>query len=224
MKRWLSCMIFVLLSASVFVSGAHANSGESAEDCVDVSANDSSGKIKIKNTCTEKIFVIWCLATPNETAQFRCGPKAGSASFYVDTLNLVAGGEVSWTLAGDLHYAACKGSVGVGEPSSGYYKDDGKGGFKCTVTRDREVKLTITDNSAKLLEEEKAKAEADRKMAMDNKVKTQAALAARQASAAKAKAMEAEREEKTKARCMAEKNYDCSCMKYREHKGPACQK
>ena len=223
MNRLAGIMIFMLLSFNAFAGYGPSNPGVSAEDCVSVSASESSGNLTIKNTCSEKVFVVWCASMPRDMERYSCGPKAGNSRFYTETLNLNAGGEVTWNLTGEFHYAACKGLVPAGESTAQYYADDGKGGFQCKRTGDSaRINLKEDTSAADQAARDKAAAAADKKSQAEQERIYQAE---KKAEAAKAKAKEAAAEDKHRANCMARRDLsDCDCIKYSPNKGTACRK
>lgn len=220
----LAGIIFIMLISF----NAHAsNPGESAENCVEVSANDSGDKITFKNTCHEKIFVLWCGASD-------CGgglKKVGGAGFYTEFINLDADARSELHgRADEVHYAACKGTLTAGKPKD--YTDDADGGFNCTPSEAKKPEqakkpngvliLNITTNEAELA----AKAKAEKKFAQEQKAQAAADRAEKKAEAEKLAAANAAREEKQKAWCMADQARlgSCACSKYNPVKGGACGK
>lgn len=216
----LAGIIFIMLMSF----NAHAtNPGESAENCVEVSANDSGDKITFKNICHEKIFVLWCGASD-------CGgglKKVGGAGFYTEFINLDADARSELHgRADEVHYAACKGALTVGKPKD--YTDDADGGFNCTSTEAKkpepaqvkktngELKLTITTNEAELA----AKAKAEKKFAQEQKDQAKAQeiadRAEKKAEAEKRAAAEAKR--KAQFQIVTAKNSDYQLEKHQTEK------
>jgi hypothetical protein len=105
---------------------AHArNPGESAQQCVDVTKG-KAGKVTFRNTCGEKIFIVWCGDLKYSKQRCGNGPKGG---FYTHSNNFAPGQSSDVVFDGRFSYAACKGGISFG--NDGEYIDSPGGGIQC---------------------------------------------------------------------------------------------
>lgn len=120
MKKFILAIFLMALGI-----GAQAkNPGESAQHCVDASA--ANGKVTFTNTCSEKIFIIWCGDLTHSKKRCGDGPKGG---FYTQSANIAPGENHSTAISGRYQYAACKGGISFG--NDGEYQDTPSGGVRC---------------------------------------------------------------------------------------------
>ena len=124
----MKAILAVLVLAAGFSASAHArNPGESAQSCVRAESG-RNGDVTFSNTCSEKIFVLWC--GDQKFTKKRCGdgPRGG---FYTHSDNIEPGGETPAHMreGGSYKYAACKGSISFG--NDGEYKDSPNGQYRC---------------------------------------------------------------------------------------------
>ena len=121
----------VLLIASLplsFNAQAGGNPGRSAMQCVSTSSHGN--RIQFRNTCNQKIFVIWCGDLKYTKKRCGDGPRG---NYFTHSHNIRPGDSTEIVLrnGGSYRYGACVGGVGFGtdEFTSSY-----GGRFSCKPT------------------------------------------------------------------------------------------
>lgn len=110
---------------------ASGNTGRSAMDCVD--ARRDKGDIVFHNTCSHKIFVVWCGQL--KYSKKRCGDGPAGNSYYTHSTNVSPGGTARASgVEGNYRYAACEGGIAFGKDE---IQDRPDGSFVCVPSKRR---------------------------------------------------------------------------------------
>lgn len=126
MKR-LGVLGLLLFAFSHTGAWAAGNPGRSAMDCV--SASRVKDDIVFKNSCSYKVFVVWCGEL--KYSKKRCGDGPAGNSFYTHSDNIGPGGETWARGVQTYRYAACEGGIGFGKSE---IKDAPDGSFQCIAS------------------------------------------------------------------------------------------
>ncbi|NRA55258.1 MAG: hypothetical protein HRU23_14030 [Gammaproteobacteria bacterium] len=125
---FLSC-ILAFTSTSSFAG----NPGQNAMNCLSASTNSKSyDNLVFKNTCSSRIFVVWCGDLKHSKKECGDGPKD---TYYTHSANIAAYSKKTKTLkrGGSYSYAACKGRISFGSKGIKHPANK-RGRFTCTRT------------------------------------------------------------------------------------------
>jgi hypothetical protein len=121
-------IVSILLMLFSVNTQAGGNPGEDAMRCINASANGD--RIKFKNNCGYKVFVVWCGKL--KYSKKRCGDGPRN-SYYTNSNNIDAYGSTSASISGNYSYAACKGGISFGNKGIDADADD-DGSYICKRT------------------------------------------------------------------------------------------
>lgn len=119
--RYLLAMLLAFFATGASAAG---NPGRSAMECV--SASRDKQDIVFRNSCSYKVFVVWC--GEQKYTKKKCGDGPAGNSFYTHSNNIEAGASTRASGIQAYRYAACEGGIGFGKAE---IKDSPDGSFQC---------------------------------------------------------------------------------------------
>ncbi len=123
MRRFMVAAALLAAFAGMPVHAA-GNPGRSAMDCV--SATRDKQDVKFSNSCSHKVFVVWCGEL--KYSKSRCGDGPKGNSFYTHSSNIAPGESTYARGIGEYRYAACEGGIAFGKSE---IQDRPDGSFAC---------------------------------------------------------------------------------------------
>ncbi len=107
---------------------ALANPGKSAKHCLDEERSGST--VTFRNTCDEKIFVIYCGDLKYSSKKCGDGPGGG---YYTHSNNIAPNSKFQVEAKGNIEFGACMGGVSFGKDE---FSDSPNGNYNCKRTGD----------------------------------------------------------------------------------------